>query len=127
MDERIRPRTKPKRDRLVRLDPHLARSVSTVCCGGTIKSKLMEGRASLTFGLLMVYVSFFLLKEIKPAGTSTSMSPHVRGNAEFGLVLYLVAGILFAGGQVIFFLASEPLCNVRSIALATLIPHDAGD
>jgi hypothetical protein len=29
--------------------------------------------------------------------------------------MYLAAGILFAGSQVVFFLASQPLCDVRQL------------
>lgn len=30
--------------------------------------------------------------------------------------MYFAAGLLFAGGQVVFFLASEPLCNVSPLS-----------
>ena len=34
-------------------------------------------------------------------------------------MLYLLAGLLFAAGQLIFFLASQPLCNVSNAAYYT--------
>lgn len=51
-------------------------------------------RAVVIYLLIMVYVTFLKLKETKP-----------------GIIL-VAAFVLFAGGQVVQFLASQPLCRV---------------
>ena len=77
-------------------------------------SKLMSG-AIVLFVVLMLYVSLAMLWETRPArefSASATFAGSYRMPRSSLAVLYVLAFIVFAGGQVIFFLASEPLCVV---------------
>lgn len=63
----------------------------------------------MVFTVMMVYISISILGEGKPASAcNTSL-----GKALKRAVLYVAAFLLFAGGEVVLFLASQPLCTVR--------------
>ncbi|RSH82100.1 hypothetical protein EHS25_006033, partial [Saitozyma podzolica] len=71
-----------------------------------------DGSAAVAFFAIMLYVTFVMLKEVKPA------------------LMYILAFVLFLGGGIIFFLASEPLCNasnqkVNGAFLSTLLSAGA--
>ena len=56
---------------------------------------------------IMLYVVLGMLREVRPAGERDDY----RCSSAYA-AFYLLAGVLFAAGQVIFFLASQPLCDV---------------
>jgi hypothetical protein len=89
---------------------------------------LLISSAWLAFVITMISVSIIKLNETKPARTFISLfSPIGVHNPSLTLVpdskliivMQLLAALLFAGSQVVFFLASEPLCNVSPLPLFT--------
>jgi len=83
----------------------------------------------------MISVSIIKLNEVKPARTSMPLPPApslfsswLQQPSLFILalvsrrmlitVMQFLAALLFAGSQIVFFLASEPLCNVSCLAPA---------
>jgi hypothetical protein len=87
--------------------------------------------AWIAFVITMISVSIIKLNETKPARTSSLFLPsalplaHCRPcfnldicqNVKLIIVMQFLAAILFAGSQNVFFLASEPLCNVSYLPL----------
>ncbi|TYJ55627.1 hypothetical protein B9479_003659 [Cryptococcus floricola] len=71
-------------------------------------AKVAEVKAAVLYLVIMLYIVVSVLDEVKPA------------------FLYTLSFLLFAGAQIIFFLASQPLCNasngkINSAFLATLL------
>jgi len=54
----------------------------------------------------MLYVVYYRLQETRPC------------------LWFLLAFLLFAGSQVVLFLASQPLCEVRGWVLSAYVVHD---
>ena len=70
----------------------------------------MDESAVVLYLVIMLYVTLAVLKEIRPARGS----PDLRFPLTGMVVWYIAAFASFSGGQLIFFLASQPLCMVRN-------------
>jgi hypothetical protein len=75
------------------------------------------GRAGVGYLLIMLYVCYIMLREVKPCCESGKgfLFPHCRLlelNDGGAAVWFILSFALFAASQVIYFLASQPLCRV---------------
>ncbi|KAE8541521.1 hypothetical protein D1P53_002883 [Cryptococcus gattii VGV] len=76
-------------------------------------SLILPAAFSVLYVFIMLYIVIKVLDERKPASKSEKF-PRVADILTTGLVLYLASFAFFVAAQLIFFLASQPLCNASN-------------